>query len=91
MAFGAQFLGACIAPAIAIGLKALVAQPCFHVIFALEAARSRSPNTIAMTTVRGLSIFGNVRFGWRHGALSGAVVAGKELSAFGEPQDESGL
>ena len=46
--------------------------------------------TIAMTTVRGLSIFGIVRFG-RHGTLSGAVMAGKELSAFGEPQDKSGL
>ena len=91
VAFGASFLRASIAPAIAIGLEALVAEPCFHVISAAEAARSRSPITTAMPTVCGLSIFGKVRFGWRHGALSGAVMAGKELRAFGEPQDESGL
>ena len=46
--------------------------------------------TIATTTVRRLPIIGIVRFG-RHGSLSGAVMAGKELSAFGEPQDKSGL
>ena len=51
--------------------------------------------TIAMTIVRGLSVFAIVgeaySFGWRHGARSGAVMAGKELRAFGEPQDEAGL
>ena len=46
--------------------------------------------TIATTPVRRLPVIGIVRFG-RHGSLSGAVVASKELCAFGEPQDKSGL
>ena len=46
--------------------------------------------TIVTTPVRRLPVSGIVRFG-RHGSLSGAVVASEELSAFGEPQDESGL
>ena len=90
VAFGASFLNACIAPALAIGFMARDAQPCFIIIIALEAARYTISMSIATTPVRGLPVSGTVRFG-RHGSLSGAVVASKELCAFGEPQDKSGL
>ena len=90
MAFGASFLSACIAPALAIGLMARDAQPCFIILIALEATRYTISMSIATSPVRGLPVSGTVRFG-RHGSLSGAVMAGKELSAFGEPQDKSGL
>ena len=90
VAFGASFLSACIAPALAIGLMARDAQPCFIIRIALEATRYTISMSIATTPVGRLPISGIVRFG-RHGSLSGAVVAGKELCAFGEPQDKSGL